>query len=132
MKGQSVMVVRALITVTFAMIIAVIGLKLVNTDQAVRVKTIDVASARFEGAISLTSSLDGGSTVQIDMGDTYVVSRDSGDRYIRYKTLPIVGQGLGKSKVKTPASYELDSDEIKSRHFCLEKAGNVVVKGGKC
>lgn len=134
-KGEAETVAIMIVGVVVMGVIATIGVqRLVDLDDRIRVRTVEIPADRASTTIHTTAALDN-AEVQIKLGDEYgIEEKDDGEIYLNYSSNTVVnlpGSDYGSHKLDPPVNFR--AEEGTSSNLCVQKEGsNLFLSPGEC
>lgn len=136
-KGSSQNVALFIVGVVVVGVIASLGVdRIVDLDERIKVRTVEIPGERVSTAIHTIDALDK-AEVQIDLKDEYGLEmKKEGEKHLNYTAdtvIVIPGSDYGSYNMDPPVEFEIKEGIDDS--ICIEKEGeksNPVVKPGEC
>jgi len=134
-KGEAETVAIMIVGVVVMGVIATIGVqRLVDLDDRIRVRTVEIPADRASTTIHATAALDN-ANVQINLGDEYgIEEKDDGEIYLNYSSDTVVkipGSDYGSQKLDPPINFR--AEEGISSNLCVQKEGSsLFLSPGEC
>lgn len=134
-KGGAETVAIMIVGVVVMGFIATIGVqRLVDLDERIRVRTVEIPAERASTTIHATAALDD-ADVQINLEDEYgIEERDNGEIFLNYTSNTVInlpGSDYGSHQIDPPVNFI--AEEGISSNFCVQKErSSVFIRPGEC
>lgn len=133
-KGGAETVAIMIVGVVVVGVIATIGVsRLVDLDERIRVRTVEIPAERVSTTIHTTAALDN-ANVQINFEEEYEIEEKNGDPYLSYTSntaINLPGSDYGSHQIDPPVDFSVETGEDSS--LCVEKEGSaMLLRPGGC